>query len=230
MTMRRFPSAAIRLIKGFALIFTAATLSIIYTPAANLMARPLIVPERLVKSDVIIVLGGGAYENGSLGAPSNERLIRALLLYKKGYAPVVIFSGGAITSTSAKILHTLSASDDRSAIDAAEAAVMRDTAAALGIPRSAMAVDATSTNTHENLKDVKAYMAKDGMKTCLLVTSSTHMLRSMLISEKLGMDCAPAPVADYTQLRRSSIDRLSLFHAVAWEYAGLALYRVYGYI
>lgn len=205
-------------------------LCIIYTPVANIMARPLILPERLVKSDVIIVLGGGAYENGVLGAPSNERLLRGLLLYKRGNAPAIIFSGGAITSASIKIMHTLTASDDRSSIDAPEAAVMYDTAVALGIPPETMAVDARSTNTYENLKDVKNLMAKNGQKTCLLVTSSTHIIRSMLIAEKLGMDCAPAPVKDTTQLRRSITDRLSLFHSVLWEYTGLALYKVYGYI
>ena len=187
-------------------------------------------PERLVKSDVIIVLGGGAYENGVLGAPSNERLLRGLLLYKSGYAPIVIFTGGAITSASTKILHTLSASDDRSAIDAPEAAVMYDTAVALGIPESVMTVDGRSTNTRENLKDVKELMQKNGHKTCLIVTSSTHITRAMLIAKKLGMDCAPAPVKDTTPLRRSAMDRLTLFHSVLWEYAGLALYKVYGYI
>lgn len=228
--MRRYLTTVIRLLKGFAVIFTAAALCVIYTPVANLMARPLIVPERLIKSDVIVVLGGGAYENGVLGGASNERLLRGILLYKKGYAPAVIFSGGSITSTSTKIMHTLVASDDRGAIDAPEAAVMADTAAALGIPQGAIIVDARSTNTRENLKDVKDYMAEKGLKTCLLVTSSTHIMRAMLIAKKLGMDCAPAPAADYTPFRRSAIDRLSLFHAVIWEYAGLALYKVYGYI
>lgn len=228
--MRQHLSIAIRLSRWVAFLFTAGALIVIYTPVANLMARPLIVKERLIKSDVIVVLGGGAYENGVLGAASNERLIRGLLLYKDGLAPRIIFSGGTINGASAKVIHTLTASSGHNGMDAVEASIMADTAARLGIPQDVIDVDISSTNTYENLKAGATYMKTNNLKTCLLVTSSTHMLRSMLVSKKLGMDCAPAPVADYTRLRRSSIDRLSLFHAVTWEYAGLALYRVYGYI
>lgn len=228
--MRGYLSIIKRLIKGFAVLFTAIFFLAAYTPLANVAARPLILPEQLVKSDVIIVLGGGAYENGVLGAPSNERLLRGLLLYKNSLAPAIIFSGGAITSASTKFIHTITASDDRSAINAPEAAVMYDTAVALGIPKNDMSVDGRSTNTRENLKDVKELMIKNAQKTCLIVTSSTHIMRAMLIAEKLGMDCAPAPVIDTTALRRSAMDRITLFHSVLWEYAGLVLYRVYGYI
>ncbi|MBI5561913.1 MAG: YdcF family protein [Deltaproteobacteria bacterium] len=228
--MRRPSSVIIKILKWFSFVSTACGLIVVYTPAANVMARPLIVDERLAKSGVIVVLGGGAYENGALGAASNERLIRGLLLYKNGWAPAVIFSGGSINAASTKIIHTITASDDKSAISASEAAIMRDTALTLGVPEKDTAVDALSTNTYENMKDVKGYMETRGIKTCLIVTSPTHALRSMLVAERLGMSCSPAPVADYTALRRSAIDRLSLFHAVVWEYAGLALYKVYGYI
>lgn len=115
-------------------------------------------------------------------------------------------------------------------MDSVEAAVMEKTAKGLGIPEADMAVDAYSTNTYENLVDVKEYMEKNGLRSCLLVTSPAHMLRASLVARKLGLECSPAPVGDYTRLRRSGIDRIALAREAAHEYAGILFYRIKGYL
>lgn len=217
-------------VKWFCLVFTVSFLAIMYSPAANMLAAPLIMPQSLVKADLIIVLGGGAYANGTLGSGSNERLIHGMLLYKEGYAPRILFSGGTIADPARKILRSVSGEEGVPAVSVVEAAIMKDISATLGIPQRAVAADARSSSTYENLRNAKAYMDEKKLKTCLVVTSPTHMLRASLTAKKLGMNFYPAPVADYMAYRTSAFDRLGLFREVMWEYAGLVLYKIKGYI
>ncbi|MEE9613471.1 MAG: YdcF family protein [Thermodesulfobacteriota bacterium] len=214
----------------FCVAFTVLVLVVMFTPVANYMARPLVVAPKDREADLIVVLGGGVFPNGLLGGGSNERLIHGLLLYKEGRAPKIIFSGGSIIKTSAKILHTITRSEDTSRIDAVEADIMKDISVRLGIPAGDLSVDGDSIHTYGNLAAVKGFMETRGLKSCLIVTSPTHILRSMKVSGKLGLDCYPAPVGDYTPHIRGSTGRLSLMRAVLWEYAALGLYKAYGYI
>jgi uncharacterized SAM-binding protein YcdF (DUF218 family) len=218
------------LFRAVSVVFTITVLIIMFTPLSNYMARTLIVAPEFKKTDLIAVLGGGAYVNGVLGGASNERLIQGMILYREGYAPEIIFSGGTIIKPSKKVLHTILKSEDTSLIDVVEAAIMKDVSLKLGIPEQDVAVDAASTHTYGNIKGIKDYMAARGLKTCLIVTSPTHMYRSYRVTQKLGLDCYPAPVRDYTWHISSAVGRLGLFRAVLWEYAGLVVYRFYGYI
>lgn len=219
-----------RILKGFCIGFTVMALIIIYTPLANILARRLVMEPELKKADLVAVLGGGAYVNGVLGAASNERLLHGLMLYRQGFAPRIIFSGGTIASRSKKLIHTLSRSDDRGEVNISEADIMDSIAKKLGVPENESVSDPASTNTYENLVDIKEYMQRNALKTCILVTSPTHMYRAYAIAKKLGMDCSPVPVKDYTYLRTSGIDRFALLKETLREYMALALYKVYGYI
>lgn len=220
-----------RLIKWFSILFTASALIIMFTPVSNLVASRLVVPEELKRSDLIVVLGGGAYRNGLLGHASEERLIRGLLLYRDGYAPKVLFSGGTLLKPSAKIFHTVfgsNAAEDGSKV--IESKLMVGIAVKLGLPEKAFAADTLSNNTYENLKETKKFMEANGLKSCLIVTSPTHMTRAAFVAKKLGLDFHPAPVRDYTGYRTTAAERVSLFREAAWEYLALLLYGAYGYI
>ncbi len=219
----------LKAVKAFCYAFAATALIVMYTPVANWMARPLIVSPYIKKADLIVVLGGGAYPDGSLSGHSNERLIKGLLLYRAGYAPRVIFSGGTIMTPGGKLIHAVTGRSTGGS-KVVEATVMDEEAAGLGFPPSALAVDVNSANTHENLVDVKEYMTKNGLSSCLLVTSATHMLRASLVARKLGLDCSPAPVSDYTRYRDSGIERLALAGEATHEYMALVLYKIRGYI
>jgi uncharacterized SAM-binding protein YcdF (DUF218 family) len=222
--------ALLGIFRAVSMVFTAAFLIIMFTPLSNYMAKPLTMGPELKKTDLIAVLGGGAFPNGVLGGASNERLIHGMLLYREGYAPEIIFSGGTIRRTSKKVLHTVFKSGDASKMDVIEADIMREVSTKLGIPEEDTSADPSSTNTHGNLERIGEYMETRGLETCLIVTSPTHMYRSLRVSEKLGLDCYPAPVIDYTEFIDSALGRLGLFRAVMWEYAGLLLYSLYGYI
>jgi len=210
--------------------FTAAMLSVMFTPLANMMAKPLVIDETpLQKTDVIAVLGGGAYPNGVLGGASNERLLRGLILYRQGYGKTVIFTGGSVNSMRDKLGHTVLGSRAEMTV-IGESVLMRQAALGLGMSEADTVFDDRSLNTYENLVFVRAYMEEKGLESVTIVTSPTHMRRAELIAKKLGLKFQSAPVADYTEYRRGAIDRLSLFREVLWEYLALVLYSIYGYI
>jgi uncharacterized SAM-binding protein YcdF (DUF218 family) len=221
---------ALGVFRLISMVFTVTAIIIMYTPISNYMAMPLIVPPEVKKTDLIAVLGGGAYPNGVLGGGSNERLIQGMLLYREGYAPEIIFSGGTIISPSEKVLHTITKSGDTGKIDVVESAIMEDVSLKLGIPDEDVSAEKSSTHTYGNLVGVRDYMERKGFKTCLIVTSPTHTYRSFRVAKKLGLDCYIASVDDYSWYRKTAIGRAGLFREVMWEYAGLFLYRLHGYI
>lgn len=139
---KKLKKLAKRSVRALALAFAIVVLVIVCTPIANIMARPLIVAGEPGRSDVIVVLGGGAYADGSLGGASNERLIRAVVLYNGGYAGRIHFAGGSILKLSRKLYNTASGGGER--LDVVESEVMRGLAVGMGVPLEATSVDAAS--------------------------------------------------------------------------------------
>ena len=107
---------------------------------------------------------------------------------------------------------------------------MRELSIGLGIDERDIYVDTESFNTYENLRAVEKFMEDGAMRSCLVVTSATHMYRAHKVYERLGMECLPAPLGDHTRYVESSLGRLSLLWEVLWEYAALVLYKSFGYI
>ena len=141
------------------------------------------VPVTLPKAEAIVVLGG-AIRSQFPPRPwidvteSGDRPIYAAQLYKQGKAPLVILSGGRV---------------DWLGGGPPESADMAQLIEALGVPASAILQDPTSLNTRENAVNVKKILDQRGIKQVLLVTSATHMPRSMQIFKKLGINAVAAP-------------------------------------
>ncbi len=214
----------------FCVVFTGFIFLIAFTPIANLMAGGLIVSPLVKKSDVIAVLGGGVYKNGVLTSATSERVLRGFLLYKKGYSDKLFFTGATIKELDKKVISSAGGTTDNKDIYALEGQTMFDTVYAMGIPPESIAYDDRATHTYANMVELKKYMEINKFSTCMIVTSPTHMYRSILAARKAGLSCSAAPVEDYTGEITSSVGRISLFYTVLWEYAGLVFYKLYGYI
>lgn len=216
--------------KWFSFAFTAVFLVVMLTPCANWLASKLLEAESgPQKTDLIAVLGGGAYANGVLGSASNERLIKGVLLYREARAPKLIFTGGSVVGIKAKLGHTVlgkSASEGRFT----EAGLMRDIAVGMGVPAGDCLVEDKSLSTFENLKYLKAYMEKESLKTATLVSSPLHMKRTALTAKKLGIDFTLAPAFDATMNKTTPIARIHLMRDVLWEYSAFGLYWMRGQI
>lgn len=186
---------------------------IVYTPAANLLARPLDrIQSAPTKSDVIVILSGGRYLDGSLNEAAIERTITAVRLFHQGLAPLLLFSGGGCCG------HSTSALMGRLAMD-------------LGTPRSAILLEEQSRRTYESAVNVTATLRSNGMRSAILVTSRLHMLRAKLAFEAAGISARPVHASEKNLwLVSSAEERIALLQATVHEYLGLVFYRLRGWI
>lgn len=131
--------------------------------------------EDIVRAQAIVVLGAAQW-NGRPSPVLQARLDRALELYREGYAPLLVFTGGALPG-------------DR----ATEASVGRDYALSHGVPEQAILIEEKSRTTYENLVGARALLFPRGARSVLLVSDPFHMARSRIIARDLGFDPHPAP-------------------------------------
>lgn len=132
----------------------------------------------LTKADAIVAVSGG---------DTQGRTKHAIQLYEDGYAPRLIFSGAAADPNSAS-----------------NAKVMMASAAAQGVPTSAISLDEYSRDTKENAEKSKAIIGD--AKTIILVTSDYHQRRvNREFQKALGPDVAllNSPAKDKNWGRKS---------------------------
>ncbi len=127
--------------------------------APLLFSGPLLISKDAAQpSDAIIVIGGDH---------KPERIERALELYQMGYAQRVIISAGTIVLEGQEQL--------------AEAELMRRQALSIGLPESAITIEAQSKSTFENAFYSKQICREYGIRSVLLVTSALHSKRAKTI-------------------------------------------------
>ena len=97
-------------------------------------------PQQLQRSDAIVVLGHGVSPDGILTNASAARTGRAIALYRKGLAPLLVLLGPANDG------------------DPTEAAVRADVARQWGVPPVAVLTEATAHTTREEALRVKALL------------------------------------------------------------------------
>ena len=131
----------------------------------------------------IVVLGGGVRvnpditpANTQLASSSLSRLIEGIRLYRlmqrQNQAAKLILSGGSIFNSPR------------------ESGVMRNTAVMLGVPRSDLILERGSKNTYQEAHFLKKTLGK---RPFILVTSATHMRRSLALFRAAGTRPIPAP-------------------------------------
>ena len=156
------------------------------------------------RADVIIVLGSAVWP-GERPSPSLfARTQHAIALYRAGYAPALILSGGL------------------GVYPPSEAEMMRRIAVSAGVPPDALILDDRSHSTEENLGNAKVLMDARGWHSALLVSDPFHLLRAELMARDLGMDAHGSGASDsptYTapQLHFWYTTREAL--ALVWYYA-----------
>ena len=109
------------------------------------------VEDPLKKADAIVALSGD----------TGARTATAVDLWKRKYAPIIIFAG---------------ASEDPNSVASGE--LMKREAVAAGVPESAILVEPASNTTQENAREVARLMTARGFMTAILVTSPYHQRRA----------------------------------------------------
>ena len=177
--------------------------------------------EDLPEADAVVVLGGGVgadtnslvYAELFMGA---DRVLHAARIVKAGKAPVVIASGEGEREASLPLLKEF------------------------GVPEEAILIENESRNTEENARYVAKMLAdRPGRRRVLLVTSSWHMRRALLMFRRHAGDVevVPAPIdyegimaAEESTLPKSllpSADMLMKNSFMLKEYVGYWGYRLF---
>ncbi|HEV8468193.1 MAG TPA: YdcF family protein [Candidatus Limnocylindria bacterium] len=112
------------------------------------------VADPLAKADAIVAISGD----------TGFRAVTAIGLWKQGYAPLLIFSGG---------------SQDPDSVASAE--LMKRRAVAAGVPATAISVEGASATTEENAARVAELMSARGLRSAILVTSPYHQRRAAIL-------------------------------------------------
>ncbi|MCM2357552.1 MAG: YdcF family protein [Geobacteraceae bacterium] len=177
------------------------------------------------KGDVIVLLGGGLYDNvpdltGS-GSPSEAmlaRIVTAVRLQRQLDVPVLV-SGGAVYGGRTP-----------------EAIVVRRFLKDLGVPDRSIIVEDRSRDTMENARFSREILRQHGFRRPLLVTSAFHMRRSLAAFKQAGIIATPLAACFRTSRGRPQVwaDFLpdaGALHGTATalrEYLGLLFYRLGG--
>ena len=188
-------------------------LAISFTPLTSYMMEPLTVKEDLRQADVIVVLAGGVDNGRYLTLASSHRMVRGAQLYFAGKAKKILLSGG-----------------DPGKVGVAEALVMAQEIKKLNIPAEDIVVEKRSTRTHEQAVEIKKIAGPLRWKSLILVTSASHMKRSLMAFENAGFKVYPASADPYEKYVDGPLDRLRLFQRLAHEYIGIVYYKIRGWI
>ncbi|GAC1459648.1 MAG: hypothetical protein NVSMB8_09430 [Candidatus Limnocylindrales bacterium] len=129
-----------------------------------LIGHLLDIEDPLSKADVIVALSGD----------EGARTDTAVDLWKRGYAPTLLFAGSAL---------------DPDSISSAD--IMKREAMAAGVPAAAILVEPFSATTQENAVRVVRLMGSRQLKTAILVTSPYHQRRAAIL---FGRVAAPAQI------------------------------------
>ena len=111
-----------------------------YSPLVNKHAANFLVTPQRQQADAIIVLTGGAYNDGSLLHCSIMRTLYGTELYKEGLAKEIVFSGGNML---------------RCRVDVVISQKMLELALKMGMPKEALIAEEKSLRTYQNAVETK---------------------------------------------------------------------------
>ncbi len=173
----------------------------------------------------VVVLGGGAVADpklpvtGQLSQSSLVRLVEGIRLQRMLPGSIMILSGGGYF-------------DSKPSAD-----IMAEVAKAMGVSEEQIVLERTSKDTADEARLIKEIV---GEERFILVTSASHMRRSMALFERLGMRPIAAPtghlVRDKVGGRTNpgsffpSADGLQKAQTALYEYLGIGWSKILGQI
>jgi uncharacterized SAM-binding protein YcdF (DUF218 family) len=188
-------------------------LVVAFTPTVNVLSFWLM-PSRsdTESAEAIVVLGaGGVTPQGALSRTSLHGTIDGVLLYRKGAAPLVVFSGSPDGARD-------------------EATVRADLARDCGLPSSAILTSSLARTTREEALRIQSLLNSRGIRKVILVVDGPGTFRAVRTFERLGFVVVPQPSYTALELGGGAEDRLNLLRQVAIEFVARVYYRLAGFL
>jgi len=186
------------------------------------------------QGDCLVVLSGGILPRISPRPTvevddAGDRVLYAAYLYQQGCAAHIICTGGCSSTR----LSSHPAAED-----------MQILLENVGVPKAVITLEKRARNTHEHALNLLPLFNQQGYKRVVLVTSALHMPRSVAVFRHScpGIEFVPAPTdfrapvseptAWYEDLANliPTPRNLVTFSEAMHEYAGLAYYRMRGWV
>ena len=187
-----------------------------FTPLVNLWAywlAPSAPRPGSEPAEAIVVLGaGGVTAGGALTDASLRGAFQGITLYRRGVAPLVVFSGSRTDSTPD------------------EATARADLARNCGVPAAAILSSSTARTTREEAVQIRGLLAARGIKRVMLVADAPGLPRAMGAFERVGFVVVAEPSAGVLDVGGGPEDRISLLRQVALELVARLYYRLAGFV
>jgi uncharacterized SAM-binding protein YcdF (DUF218 family) len=200
--------------RWFGLYGVSVFFILLSTPMPYFYSLPLRTQENPRKSDVIVLMSSGQLTDTWLTTDAAQRTLGALLLFRSGFAGTIISSG------------SWSRAQERQAESQAEWLERA------GVPRESVVVEARSTRTRESVLEVARIMQDHKWRTAVVVTSEMDVPRVRLAFRKVGVEVSFLAVPEFKQPRSLLYfpAGMGVFYHATYEYAGLVLYKLKGWI
>jgi vancomycin permeability regulator SanA len=130
------------------------------------------------QADVILVLGSAVWPNEQPSPSLRARMDRAIELYRDGYAPYLILSGGL------------------GRYPPEEAEVMRRLATEAGIPQEVLLLDEDAHSTWDSIIKAREILDEEGWETVLIVSDPFHIHRALQMAQDAGFVAHGSPALD----------------------------------
>jgi uncharacterized SAM-binding protein YcdF (DUF218 family) len=179
-------------------------------------------------AQVVVLLGGGAMtarvgalSGGVLTGSSLLRALEAARVVEIVGAPIVIASGGIPRP-------------DRDVRPESE--ILRDMLVKVGVAPETIVEESQSTTTREQAQAVASLLRDRHIERLVLVTSQTHMRRSLAVFRAAGLDPVPSVAPLRSEMSMSppplvpNSESLSLSDDAVYEYAAMVYYWARGWI
>jgi len=170
------------------------------------------VPDQAIKT--VVVLSGGQSDNRknlpvnmTLYSASIKRLIEGIRLYKQIPGAKLVLSGGGYAKETPEANH------------------LAEDAEWFGIPHSDIILENSSINTADQARELKRLL---GEQPFYLVTSATHMHRSMLLCKAQGLKPIPAPTDFTVYWQDERLDKRYLPDPHNLVYLSIAMHEILG--
>lgn len=193
------------------LILLLSYLVIFHTNLGWQIGSPLLINDAPQKADAIVVLGGGVGESGKAGQGYEERVIKAVELYKNNYGSYIIYSTGY-----KNILK--------------EAQIMAALSLSLGVDKDKIIIDDTPENTYQNIVSIDKILKQRHWQRIVLVTSKYHMRRVSLVCAKVMPDVTVIYVPTESSYYAGTKVTFRHICGFLFEYFATFYYKLAGFI
>jgi len=139
--------------------------------------------DHMGKADIALVLGNTVNTDGTPSPRLRARLDKTLELYREGYFPTIIVSGGI----------GIEGYD--------EAKVMGDYLVSHGVPADQIIMDNEGINTYASAKKTLQIIRESNKKSVFVVSQYFHLPRARLTLERLGISPVYSAHANFFEWR-----------------------------